>query len=114
MQGAVSEEYVGDNVLMALKTVSGLQAGRTRFHETKPVKPVPDAHVDAILEHLPEAMVGIIDREEDHGPSLSPRACLLALTVVAAFLHHRPRHRLSFKQFQVWLVTVEAIPLPLF
>jgi len=45
---AASEELIPANVHQALKTVSGLQKGRTEARESKPVKPVPEAFVDAI------------------------------------------------------------------
>jgi integrase len=45
---AASEELVPASVHQALKTVSGLQKGRTEARESEPVRPVPDAFVDAI------------------------------------------------------------------
>jgi integrase len=45
---AGSEELVPANVHLSLKTVSGLQKGRTDARESKPIRPVPDAFVDAI------------------------------------------------------------------
>lgn len=49
---AASEEIILAGVYLALKTVSGLQRGRTRARETEPVKPVPDPFVDAIRPHV--------------------------------------------------------------
>jgi integrase len=44
----VEHELVPPAVLQALKTIPGLKKGRTGARESEPVKPVPDAHVDAI------------------------------------------------------------------
>lgn len=44
---AASEELVSASVYQALKTVSGLQKGRTEARESEPVKPVPETLVDA-------------------------------------------------------------------
>ena len=59
---AVSEELIPPGVHQALKTVSGLQKGRTEARESKPVKPVPEADVDAIRPFVSRqvwAMVGL-------------------------------------------------------
>lgn len=45
---AVSEELVPPSVHQALQTVPGLRRGRTDVRESEPVRPVPDAFVDAI------------------------------------------------------------------
>jgi integrase len=49
---AVSEELAPPSLYEALRTVSGLRYGRTTARETEPVKPVPDAWVDAVLPFL--------------------------------------------------------------
>jgi integrase len=47
---AVSEERVPETVYRALLTVSGLKKGRCpNVREPPPVRPVPDAHIDAVL-----------------------------------------------------------------
>lgn len=46
---AVSEELVPVAVYQALRTVTGLAYGRTNARETRPVRPVADAHVTATL-----------------------------------------------------------------
>ncbi len=45
---AVENELVPPNVLQALKAVAGLHKGRSSARESKPVRPVADAAVDAI------------------------------------------------------------------
>jgi integrase len=49
---AVSEELVPADVLHALKSVSGLERGRTEARETEPVQPVALAHVEAAIPFL--------------------------------------------------------------
>jgi hypothetical protein len=47
----VENELVEPAVYEALRCVSGLQFGRTEAQESEPVKPVPDAFVDAVLPY---------------------------------------------------------------
>jgi integrase len=49
---AVSEELVPADVLHALKSVRGLERGRTEARETEPVQPVALAHVEATIPSL--------------------------------------------------------------
>ena len=49
---AASEELVPPGVYHGLLSVDGLKCGRTAARERPPVKPVPDAHVEATLPHL--------------------------------------------------------------
>ncbi len=49
---ATSQELVPVAVYQALRTLSGLQKGRTEARESEPVKPVDLAHVAATLPHL--------------------------------------------------------------
>ncbi|QDV34109.1 tyrosine-type recombinase/integrase [Tautonia plasticadhaerens] len=45
---AVSEELIPSSVAEALRTVEGLRRGRADVRESEPVRPVPDAFVDAV------------------------------------------------------------------
>ena len=59
---AVSEELVPSSVIHGLSAVGGLKRGRTTARETERVKPVPQAHVDAIIPHVSKqvaAMIGL-------------------------------------------------------
>ena len=47
-----AEELVPPGVHHGLLAVDGPKCGRTEARETEPVKPVPDAHVEASLPHL--------------------------------------------------------------
>ncbi len=59
---AAAEELVPVTVYQALRTLAGLQKGRTEAREAEPVKPVDPAHVAATLPFLSshlQAMVGL-------------------------------------------------------
>jgi len=49
---AVEEEMVPPSLHHGLKAVPGLRRGRADVRESEPVKPVPDAFVDAIKHHV--------------------------------------------------------------
>src|SRR5262249_48330031 len=49
---AVENELVPPSVHHGLKAVAGLRRGRADVRESEPVKPVPDAFVDAIRPHV--------------------------------------------------------------
>jgi integrase len=49
---AVGEELVPPAVFQGLQAVEGLRTGRDGVRETAPVKPVPEAHVTAVLPHV--------------------------------------------------------------
>ena len=58
---AVENEIVPAAVLEALKAVAGLRAGRSEARETEPVKPVPEAHVFAIKDHVARQVWAMIE-----------------------------------------------------
>jgi integrase len=49
---AIENELVPPSVLLGLQAVRGLQRGRSQARETEPVKPVPEAFVEAVLPHV--------------------------------------------------------------
>lgn len=57
---AVAEELVPPGSYEALWCVPGLRYGRTNARETEPVKPVPDAWVDAIVPSLSPPVAAIV------------------------------------------------------
>jgi integrase len=57
---AVSEELVPPETLAGLQTVAGLRFGRSEARETEPVKPVPDAWVDAVLPNLSPPVAAMV------------------------------------------------------
>jgi integrase len=57
----VSEELVPPSVHQALQTVPGLRRGRADVRESEPVKPVPDAFVDAIKPHVSRQVWAMVE-----------------------------------------------------
>lgn len=49
---AVGEELIPVTVYQALTAVAGLKRGRSEARETDPVRPVPEAHVEAVKPHV--------------------------------------------------------------
>jgi integrase len=58
---AVSEELVPPSVHQALQTVPGLRRGRSDVRESQPVKPVPDAFVDAVRPHVSRQVWAMVE-----------------------------------------------------
>jgi site-specific recombinase XerD len=58
---AVAEEKVPAAVHHGLKAVDGLRRGRADVRESEPVKPVPDAFVDAVLPHVSRQIAAMIE-----------------------------------------------------
>jgi integrase len=56
----VAEELVPANVLQGLAAVDPLRGGRSGARETPPVRPVPDAHVEAVLPFLPPTLAAMV------------------------------------------------------
>jgi integrase len=57
---AVEEEILPVNVFEALRCVRGLRKGRTSAREKQRIKPVPEAHYQAVLRHLPELVAVMV------------------------------------------------------
>ncbi|MBA4189460.1 MAG: hypothetical protein C0467_15830, partial [Planctomycetaceae bacterium] len=58
---AASEELVPVEVYTALRTLKGLQAGRTAARESKPVLPGDPAHVRATLPHMSRPLRAMVE-----------------------------------------------------
>jgi integrase len=58
---AVSELMVPPSVHYGLQAVSGLRRGRADVRESEPIKPVPDAFVDAVLPHVSRQIRAMIE-----------------------------------------------------
>jgi len=56
----VENEMVPPSVLHGLQAVSGLKRGRSEARETERVKPVPDAHVEAVIAAVPPTLGAMI------------------------------------------------------
>lgn len=59
-QWGTAEELISPNVYYGLKSVSGLKRGRSNAKDNPPVKPVPQEHIDAVLEHVPPEIAALI------------------------------------------------------
>jgi integrase len=58
---AVSEELVPPTIYEGLRAVAGLRYGRSDARETEPVRPVPDAWVDAVVPHVSPQVAAMIN-----------------------------------------------------
>jgi integrase len=58
---AVGEAIVPPSVHHGLVAVSGIRRGRSDVRETAPVKPVPDAFVDAVKPHVPPPVWAMVE-----------------------------------------------------
>jgi integrase len=58
---AVEEELVPVEVHHALRRVKGLRRGKSAARETRRVRPVPDAHVRAVLPLVPPAVAAMVE-----------------------------------------------------
>jgi integrase len=76
---AVSEQIVSPIILHGLQAVTGLRRGRTRARESKPVKPVEERHVYAILPYTTPVVAAMIELQlltgMRPGELLSMRPC---------------------------------------
>lgn len=63
----VENEYVDPMTHHALSQVRGLSRGRSAARESKPVKPVPDAHVDPLKAHVPRQVWAMIELQRTTG-----------------------------------------------
>ncbi|HTQ37684.1 MAG TPA: site-specific integrase [Pirellulales bacterium] len=56
-----SQELIPASVYHGLQTVAGLRIGRSGAKESDPVKPVPQAFVDGVLDHVPPTVAALIN-----------------------------------------------------
>jgi hypothetical protein len=66
----VAEEVVAVEVYQALKAAPGLQKGRSKPRETRPVEPVPLGVVERTLPHLTSPLQPV-GQQEDEGPAFA-------------------------------------------
>jgi integrase len=64
---AVENELVPASIYHGLQAVSGLKKGRCEARETKPIRPVADEHVDAILPFLNAAQRAMVQLQRFTG-----------------------------------------------
>lgn len=81
---AVGEELVPPAVLLGLEAVTDLQYGRSAARETEPVKPVPEAFVDAVKPYVSRQIWGLIQFQRTTGArpgeALIVRGCDINMT----------------------------------
>ncbi|WP_417851297.1 tyrosine-type recombinase/integrase [Thalassoglobus sp.] len=106
---AVSEELIPPSISHGLSTVKGLMKGRSRARESERVKPVPDAHVDAVLPYLPPQIVGMIELQRltgmRPGEVVLLRPCDLDKSLGEVWIYRPQRHK------NMWRDHVRAIAL---
>jgi integrase len=61
LKWAVAEELAPESVWRSLTTVRGLEKGRTTVRETEKVKPVPEAHVLAVLPYASPQVAAMLE-----------------------------------------------------
>jgi integrase len=64
---AVSEEMVPPSLHHGLKALSGLRRGQANVRESEPVKPVPDAFVDAIQPYVSRQVWAMVELQRLSG-----------------------------------------------
>jgi integrase len=96
----VSEELVPEGVWRALTTVRGLEKGRTEVRETEEIKPVPEAHVLAVLPHATPPVAAMLELQlltgMRPGEARVMRGCDIDMTDEIWLYrpsHHKTRHK---------------------
>lgn len=81
---AANKKLIDKMVYLELTTLEGLKEGRTLARETDPVKPVPDAFIQAVEEHVTSPVWAMIQLQiltgMRPGEVLQMRACDLTMT----------------------------------
>jgi integrase len=67
LKWGVENELVPATVLLGLQAVAPLKHGRSEARETAPVRPVPEAHVKAVLEVAPPQLAAMIELQRLSG-----------------------------------------------
>jgi integrase len=97
---AVAEELVAPAVYQALQAVSGIPRGRDLARETAPVRPVPDAFVDAVQPHVLPEVWAMVELQRltgmRPGEVCRMRACDLD-TRGQVWLYRPVRHKSSWR-----------------
>jgi integrase len=105
---AVAEELAPPAVYQAVAAVAGLQKGRTAAHETKPVRPVDDAVVDATLPYLGRHVRGLVQFQRltgcRPGEACAVRRC--DLDIGGPIWLYRPPHHKTAHRGKVRVIAV--------
>lgn len=93
---AVAEELIEPTSYQGLAAVAGLRRGRSKARETEPVRPVPDARVDAIRPYVAPPVWAIIELQRltgmRPGEVVIMRSCDLDVTG-GLWLYKPPQHK---------------------
>jgi integrase len=97
---AVSEELIPHGVFAALATIAGLAKGRSPARETEPVKPVPEAFVDAVRPFVLPEVWAMIEVQRltgcRPGEACGMRTCDLDMTG-NVWLYKPARHKTAWR-----------------
>jgi integrase len=77
----VAKAMIPPSVHHGLKAVDGLRRGRCDVRESKPVRPVPEAFVDAIREHVPRRIWAMIELQRRSGMRPGEVCCMRTIDV---------------------------------
>lgn len=95
-----SQELIPPGQHNSLKTVQGLKQGRSQARESKVVRPVPDADVDAIRPHVSRQLWAVIELQRltgmRSGEALAMRSCDID-TTGAVWVYTLHRHKASHR-----------------
>jgi integrase len=97
---AVSEELIGEGVHRALKSVGGLQKGRTEAREPSPVGPVSAKAVEAIRPHVARQVWALIELQRltgmRPGEVTAMRSCDVD-TSGEVWVYTPPGHKMAYR-----------------
>jgi integrase len=97
---AASEELVPHGVYAGLATVAGLAKGRSAARETVPIRPVPEAFVEAVLPFVLAPVAAMIEVQRwtgmRPGEACAMRACDLD-TSGAVWLYRPAHHKTAWR-----------------
>jgi hypothetical protein len=100
---AASEELVPANIIEGLRCVQGLQRGRCDARESEPVKPVPDAFVEAIRTFVSRSVWAMIELQRltvmRPGEVVQMRATDIEMSG-SAWLYRPPNHKMSYRDLE--------------
>jgi integrase len=95
-----AEELVPPSVLHGLQSVAGLARGRSPAREAEPVKPVPEAFVDAVLPFVLPPVAAMVELQRltgmRPGEVCAMRACDLDVSG-PVWLYRPPRHKTAWR-----------------
>ncbi len=99
----VENQLVESGVLNALQAVPGLRYGRTRARETEPVKPVPDAFVDAVVPHVSPVVAAMIELQRLTGMRSGEVIAMRAVNITMnghVWVYTPPEHKTAWRRHE--------------